>query len=239
MTTDMAMKCGPGRACVTGTMLLLLAALPATVGCGRERAAQTAQAPATTSGTPASGTVPEKGAPAGGGGGPAVTSDSGLKPTTREVHFTSREAGFSATFPAGCPRITSRSYPGGPGAGAPEIVRCFCDLADRPNEGVMVTAYLVLRDEQGGPPNPRNVTTLIEELTREFQLRVMRQGMVTRPDYQGVRAFCREMNGQGEMWIQGMLVGDRVFIMTAWRRGADGLDEAQATRFFESFRLRP
>jgi hypothetical protein len=223
-------------------MALWLTVLLAAAGCGRERTAQappaTVQAPAKTARTPASGAVPEKGTPAGNEAGPSVQSDNGLKPAIGAVPFTSREAGFSATFPAGCPKISTRSYPGGAGTAPPEIVQCYCDLAGRPNEGVMVATYLALRDERGGPPNPRNVTTLIEELTRKFQLRVMRQGPVKHPDYEGVRAFCREANGQGEMWVQGMLVGDRVFIMTVWRRGADGLNEAQATRFFESFRLK-
>jgi predicted small lipoprotein YifL len=256
MTTIMMMKCGARGRWAGGTMMLLLAALLATAGCGRERAEQappvTAQAPpatvqaqvttprtpATTVRTPTSAAAPEKGAPAGGEVGPAVTSDNGLKPAMGAVPFTSREAGFSAIFPAGCPKISTRSYPGGAGIAPPEIVQCYCDLAGRANEGVMVSTYLALRDERGGPPNPRNVTTLIEELARKFNLRVMRQGPVIHPDYEGVRAFCRETNGQGEMWVQGMLIGDRVFIMTAWRRGADGLNEAQATRFFESFRIK-
>jgi hypothetical protein len=256
MTTIMMMKCGARRGGAGGTMTLLLAALLATAGCGRERAAQsppaaarapattprtpttTPRAPATTPRTPTSGAAPEKGAPVGGDSGPIVTSDNGLKPATGEVPFTSREAGFSAIFPAGCPKISTRSSPGGMGSAPPEMVQCYCDLAGRPDEGVMVSTYLALRDERGGPPNPRNVTTLIEEMTRKFQLRVGWQERVRRPDYEGVRIFCRETNGQGEMWIQGMLVGDRVFIMTAWCRGADGLSEAQATRFFESFRLK-
>jgi len=231
-------------------MVLLLAALLAAAGCGRERAAQappatvqkpaaTAQAPAATVQTPASGTVPEKGAPPGGEGGPVATSDNELKPAMGTVPFTSREAGFSAVFPAGCPRIRTRTHPGGANAGTPEIVQCFCDVADRPNEGVMVVAYLALRDERGGPPTPRNVTKLIEELAQKFQLQPMRQATVTRPDYEGVRVFCREINGQGEMWVQGMLSGDRIFIMTAWRPAADGLSDAQAASFFESFRLEP
>lgn len=223
-------------------MALWLVALLAAAGCGRERTAQAPpaamQAPATTARTPASGAVPEKETPVGGENGPVVASDNGLKPAIGAVPFTSREAGFSAMFPAGCPKISTRSYPGGTGTAPPELVQCYCDLAGRPNEGVMVSTYLALRDERGGPPNPRNVTTLIEELTRKFQLRVMRQGPVRHPDYEGVRAHCREINGQGELWVQGMLVGDRVFIMTVWRRGADGLDEAQAARFFESFRLK-
>lgn len=102
----------------------------------------------------------------------------------------------------------------------------------------MVATYLTLRDEQGGPPNPRNVTTLIEELARKFKLQVVRQATVTRPTYEGVRAFLRELHGgQGEMWVQGILAGDRVFIMTAWRPTAGGLTDAQAARFFESFRI--
>ncbi len=220
-------------------MALWLAALLAAAGCGRERTAPappaTAQAPATTARTPASGAVPEKKAPVGGEDGPTVTSNNELKPAIGEVPFTSREAGFSAIFPAGCPKISTRSYPGGKGNAPPELVQCYCDLTDRPNEGVMVATYLVLRDERGGPPNPRNVTTLIEDLTRKFQLRVMRQGPVRRPDYDGVRAFCREINGQGEMWIQGMLVGDRVFIMTVWSRGADGLNDGAGHQILREF----
>lgn len=245
-------------------MALLLAALLAAAGCGRERAAQAppatgqkpaataparaaaaetsaaaAETPAAAAETPASGAAPEKGLPAGGQGGPAVTSDNELQPASATIPFTSREAGFSAVFPAGCPRIRTRTYPRGSGTGTPEMVQCFCDLVDRPNEGVMVVAYLALRDERGGPPNPRNVTTLIEELMSKFKLRAVRQGTTTRPDYEGVRVFCREINGQGEMWVQGMLAGDRVFIMTAWRPAADGLTDAQAASFFESFRLEP
>jgi len=231
-------------------MALLLAALLAAAGCGRERSAQappaterkpapTAQSPAAAVQAPASGAVAEKGAPVGGEGGPVATSDNGLHSATGTIPFTSHEAGFSVAFPAGCPRIRTRTYPGGPNVGTPEIVKCFCDMADRPNEGVMVAAYLALRDERGGPPNPRNVTTLIEDLTRKFQLRTVRQATVTRPDYEGVRVFCRDTGGQGVLWVLGMLAGDRIFFMTAWRPAGGGLSDAQAAGFFESFRLVP
>jgi hypothetical protein len=217
-------------------MALLLAALLAAAGCGRERAAP---APPATLQAPARGAVPEKGAPAGGEDGSTAASDNGLRPTTEAIPFTSREAGFSAVFPAGCPRIRTRVYSGGSGAGAPEVVQCSCDRAGRLGEGVMVATYLALRDERGGPPNPRNVTKLIEDLTRKFQLQVVRQATVTRPDYEGVRVFCRETSGRSALWVQGMLAGDRVFIMTAWCPAGGGLSDGQVASFFESFRPEP
>ncbi|MHB8079770.1 MAG: hypothetical protein ACYDIE_11025 [Candidatus Krumholzibacteriia bacterium] len=246
--TTMLKSCGSGRdrAVLTGA-LLLAGLLLATVGCGRERAAQAppaaartpAPAPPPVASTPRpADTAPvDNGAPAGGDRGPVTTADNGLTPSTDAAPFTSREAGFSAVFPGGCPRIRTRTFPGGPNAGPPEMVQCFCDLSGRAGEGVMVATYLTLRDERGGPPNPRNVTALIEELSRKFNLQVVRQATITRPEYEGVRVFCRENAGGREMWVQGMLAGDRVYIMTAWRPAGGGLSDAQIAAFFGSFRV--
>jgi len=241
-------KRGPGRGRAVLTTALLAVALLAAGGCGRERADRAAapagQVPATTTGAPAPATpppapggAPAAGTPAGETGGVITQSDNGLTPIKGGARFSSPEAGFSAVFPAGCPRITTRTFPGGPNAGSPEIVQCFCDLTGRRGEGAMVATYLTLRDERGGPPNPRNVTKLIEDLTQKFQLRIVRQATVTRPDYEGVRLFCRDAGGQGEMWVQGMLAGDRAYIMTAWRPAGGGISDTEAAGFFESFQI--
>lgn len=234
-------RAGTGRGYAGGTIVLLLAGLLATSGCGRER---TAKAPPAASRTavatarqPVAAAPVEHGAPDDSAGGPIATSDNGLRPSTDAAPFTSREAGFSAVFPAGCPRIRTRTYPGGPNAGPPDMVQCFCDLNGAAGEGVMVATYLTLRGERGGPPNPRNVTTLIEELSRKFNLQVVRQATITRPDYEGVRVYCRETGGGRDLWVQGMLAGERVYIMTAWRADGRGLSDAEVAAFFGSFQI--
>ncbi len=244
MTTSTLTERGAGPVRAGRAVALILVVLVAVAGCGRERAAPSPAAKAPAPGTaapeaaattPAAGTAPERSAPAAGG--EIAVADNNLAPSAGEIPFASREAGFAAVFPAGCPTIRTRVIPAGRRTGPPDIVQCFCDLSGRKNEGVMVATYLALRDERGGPPNPRNVTALIGELTNQYQLMVVRQVTVIHPDYEGVRAFCRDASGQGEMWVQGMLAGDRVFIMTAWRLAAGGLTDEQAIRFFDSFRL--
>jgi hypothetical protein len=149
-------------------MALLLAALLAAAGCGRERTAQappaTEQAPAKTAPTPANGAVPEKGAPAGAEDGPAVASDNGLKPAIGVVPFTSREAGFSATFPAGCPNQYAQLSCE---ASRRRACQCYCDCGRTPTEGDGID-LLTLATKRAAAES-RNVTTLIEELTRKFR----------------------------------------------------------------------
>jgi hypothetical protein len=149
--------------------------------------------------------------------------------------MTSQEGGFAVIMPPGCARVRTRISPAGAGPGAYESVRVFCDRQDHPNEGVAVSVFFKERGENGGPPNPRNVTRIIEEMTARFGVAVQEQRPVAQAGWEGVRVFCREVRGAGVMWIQGMLVGDRVVIMSAWRPGPGGLSDAQIGRFFQSY----
>ncbi len=203
-------------------MALALAAAVALAGCGKDGAGSAAKK------------LPDRSARFD----PAA-ADPNLAPAVDEVQVTSREGRFSANFPPGCGRIHTRLAPRGAAEGKWETVSVFADRTGHPNEGAMVEAHFRLRGPDGGPPTPRDVTSLIEELCRKQSLQVVEQRPLMHKGWEGVRLFCRRSGGTEIMWIQGLLVADRVYILSGWRPGPEGLTDGQFARFFGSFEPSP
>lgn len=212
------------------TAIALLAATLATgvvgSGCGRRDEA--------TSDARRAATGPNHPAPNG-----AITAaaDSNLRESMEPIFFESREGGFEALFPSGCPRIVTRISPADAPPDRREIVSCFCDRSGRRNEGVAVTVHFRLRDEHGGPPTPRQVVAEVEKLMGSMRLQLVAQAMVRRGDLEGVAVRCRESGGPGGVWIEGLLLADKGYILSAWRPDDSLFTDPEIAAFFQSFRV--
>ncbi len=167
----------------------------------------------------------------------AAKAPLGLVPTQEEATWTSQEGGYTVTFPPACGSIRTRLSPAPAKDGQYSVVHAFADRTGHPGEGAMVTVYFGERGEDGGPPTPDNVTRKIEDIGKRYGVSLIAQRPFVQEGWEGVRVFCRETGSSRVMWIQGMLLPDRVVIMSAWRAGPEGLTDLQISRFFDSFRL--
>ncbi len=153
------------------------------------------------------------------------------------IAFRSTEGGFQTVFPSGCPRVRTRTGPTDRPQGPFDFVTCYCDRAGRQSEGVMVTAFFGLTDDNGGPPNPRTVVGKIREVLRPFNVEIMEQRMIRRGGLEGVGARCREVGGSGVVWIEGLLLLDKVYILCAWGQGEGLLTDPEIEAFFQGFQV--
>jgi hypothetical protein len=81
------------------------------------------------------------------------------------------------------------------------------------------------------------VTGKIADMTRSMNLKIVEQHPLANGPYEGVRLYCREVGSTNVVWIQGVLSGDRVGILSAWKPQGGGLSDAAIAQFFQSFRM--
>ena len=212
---------GP-RAAVGFGAVVLIAGLALATGCGRKDGggrSGTAAAPAGRVPAPGSGRSPSE----------------QLLPPARGTEYHSDAGHFYVVWPVGCQIIHARTYPGHAKGDDIQMVATGCDLYNKKGEGATVTAYLKATNPDGTPAGPEAVTSRIEEVTRGMKVDVVEQHPLSGP-YEGVRAFCREVGSSNILWIQGVLSGDRVYILSAWRPESGKLTDGEIAQFFQSFR---
>lgn len=174
-----------------------------------------------------------------GGGGTEKgeeTATHGVSSTadTLGVSHQSVEGHFDVDWPEGCDKLRVRQKTDE--FDHVEVVYTYCDRPGHENEGCSVVSHFALRDDSGGPPTPQVVTGLVKTVMESFHVEIQTQHPVVRGGAQGVQVHCREPGSTGEVWIEGLLAGDRVYILTAWK-GAGGLfDDPEYKRFFASFK---
>jgi hypothetical protein len=149
------------------------------------------------------------------------------------VSYTSRAGGYQVTWPEGCDQVRVRERTDD--AGAIDIIHAFCDRPGTENEGCAVTAYLALSDEAGGPPTPQTVTGLVRSVMETFQVEMISQRPIIRAGVQGVQVQCREPGGTGRVWVEGLLAGERAYVLSAWRGDGALFEHLEYERFFASF----
>jgi len=161
------------------------------------------------------------------------------RPLEGEVPYDSIEGGYSVVFPSGCARINLRTQED-PDSEDPEelvVVYAFCDREGHENEGCAVRTYLKLRDENGGPPTPDLVIERVKAGMTSFGVDIVTQRPVQRGSLAGVQVHCREPGETGEVWIEGLLHGDRAYVLTAWKASGNLFAAPEYIRFFDSFEV--
>lgn len=155
-----------------------------------------------------------------------------------EVEYDSLEGRFHVIWPDGCPRIRVQSQDD-PDADDPAKLAqayIYCDRKDREAEGCGVSVHFKMRDEDGGPPTPDMVIQKVKDVMQSFGVEILQQRPVRRGEMEGVQVHCREPNGTGEVWVEGLLFGLRVYILNAWKADGGLFQAPEYIKFFESFR---
>ena len=156
-----------------------------------------------------------------------------------ESVYHSREGRFDVVWPEGCSRIRIRTQPSrreDPSAPLTHVY-VWCDREEREEEGAAVAVYFDLEDDFGSPPTPRTVIDLVKELMERMGVEIARQRAIRRGVLEGVQVFCRRPGGDGTAWIEGFLLGDDVYVLSAWRGAGDLFQDPEIAHVFASFRV--
>ena len=154
-----------------------------------------------------------------------------------EVAYTSEEGEFRVVWPDGCSRIRVRTQVD-PASGDPSdllTAHIFCDRKERKNEGCSVTAYFKKRGESGGPPDPPMVIDLCKSVMQNFGVDIVNQKPIRRGQMEGIQLQCQEPGDVGQVWVEGLLQGEKIYILMAWKGSGDMFADTDFNRFFASF----
>ena len=71
----------------------------------------------------------------------------------------------------------------------------------------------------------------------KLQVDIVAQKPIRRGTLQGIQVHCKQVQGEGEVWIEGLLVGERIYILSAVRPWGDLFNDEEYIRFYESFEV--
>jgi hypothetical protein len=164
---------------------------------------------------------------------------SGLTQSTDELNFASNEGRFQIVWPAGCRKLRTSIHYADPGVPADErvvdITQIFCDRKGLKGEGCRVVAYFEERSEGGGPPNPQMVNEKIRAIIEVFRVNVFEQNNLQRDMMEGIEVRYIDPSEVGQVWIQGFLAGNTIYLLTAWKQSGGLFGDRDYLRFFETF----
>lgn len=166
-----------------------------------------------------------------------------LPDSKNPIDYTSPEGRFQVTFPAGCARLRTRTNVR-PDMGkdvTSQIVFITCDRANAKNEGCSVSSMLGLaRDLKGQAAADR----VLAEVTRQLEgygvnpisQTPMRRDFGKYGVVEGIDIQAQGANGAGDFWIRGLLAGDDIYMVMAWKAAGGLWTAPEYVRFFDSFR---
>jgi hypothetical protein len=156
-----------------------------------------------------------------------------------EILYTSSLGGFEVVLPPGCEKVqvNTRDDPDSRDPNRFAMVYVYCDREGYPEEGCSVQVHFNLRDQFGGPPTPDVVMDWVKKVMSSFQVQMVAQRPIRRGPLEGIQVYCREANNPGEVWVEGLLFGEMVYVLAAWRAAGNLFELPEISRFFESFQL--
>ena len=147
----------------------------------------------------------------------------------------SAEGRFEAVWPSGCAGLRTRTIPSPTAPNGYAVVDLTCERDGDENRGTRVTVYDEMND--GSLPTPAAVTATIGELLSNLGVEIRKQRAIVRNGREGVAAFCGELNGPRQVWIEGFIDRGRVLVVMAWDVD-DGLyTNPEIKQFFASVGL--
>jgi hypothetical protein len=154
-----------------------------------------------------------------------------------EIAYTSEEGDFRVVWPDGCSRIRVRTQVDPAGGDPSDLLKAhiFCDRKERENEGCSVTVYFKKRSESGGPPDPPMVIGLCKSVMQNFGVDIVNQKPIRRGQTEGIQLQCQEPEDFGQVWVEGLLQGEKIYILMAWKGSGDMFADKDFIRFFGSF----
>lgn len=145
------------------------------------------------------------------------------------------EPGFLVYWPSGCARIKERVSDGATQRAEHEFIYT-CDRDGEKIRGTSVHALHGAHGPDGAPPDPPLVVSMVERQLQKFGVRRERQRMLQVENIEGVEVQAVEPDGTVEVWIRGLLMGDDVYLLTAWNREGGLFEDPETVNFFASFR---
>ncbi len=176
--------------------------------------------------------------------GPGATQSlDQLADSQNPIEYKSPEGRFQVTYPTGCARLRTRTNvrPGSPTEVAAEIFFVTCDRAKRDNEGCGVTS---MPGAARGLKGQAAADKVLAEVTKQLEgygVRPARQTPLRR-DFgkkgvvEGLDIQAQKAGGAGDFWIRGLLRGEDIYLVMAWKASGGLWTDPEYVRFFDSFR---
>ena len=169
-----------------------------------------------------------------------------LPDSVNPVEYTSQEGRFHTVFPTGCARLHTKqsSPPDGAGTGTEIEVRLVfvtCERYGKEGEGCLVNARLgTLADVQNQAAADR-VLKVIGELLANYGVTPTRQVPISRDfgvhgKVEGLDVHARAVAGAGDVWIRGLMRGQDMYFLVAWKAEGGLFDDPEYAVFFNDFR---
>ena len=166
-----------------------------------------------------------------------------LPDSRNPIAYKSTEGQFSTTFPTGCARLHTRTNQAGEDSPRTDIYVAFvtCERAGATGEGCLVN---VRRGVAGGltaKAASDSVMNEIRELLAAYSVVPARQTPLRR-DFgkhgivEGLDVQAHPQSGTGDVWIRGLLRGDDMYFLVAWKTAGGLFDDPEYALFFDAFR---
>jgi len=172
-----------------------------------------------------------------------TTSTMGELPDSMNpIDYASPDGQFRATFPTGCARIFTKMNMADDGSDNVDVRMVFvtCDRANTEREGCQVNARLGAARGLSGKAAVDRVLTEVRELLDGYGVVPARQSPIRR-DFgprgvvEGIDIQAHPQDGKGDVWIRGLLRGDDMYFLIAWKAAGGMLDDPEYGLFFQSF----
>ena len=170
-------------------------------------------------------------------------SFSGIPDSKNPIEYKSPEGNFQVTYPTGCARLHTRTNvrpDNGPELTV-QVVYVTCDRAGATNEGCAVFSQRGATRGLKGQDAADKVLSAVTEQMKGYGVNPIRQTALRR-DFgkrgvvEGIDIQAQRPDGAGDFWIRGLLSGEDIYMVVAWKAAGGLWNDTQYLRFFDSFR---
>ena len=165
-----------------------------------------------------------------------------LPDSLNPIEHTSADGHFRVTFPTGCARLHTKMNLADDGSTDVDVRVLFvtCERANTEKEGCLVNARLGAARGLKGRDATDRVLTEVRELMAGYGVIPARQSPIRR-DFgkhgvvEGIDIQAHPEFGKGDVWIRGLLRGDDMYFLVAWKAAGGMFDDPEYGIFFQSF----
>lgn len=165
-----------------------------------------------------------------------------LPDSRRMIDHTSSEGHFRVTFPSGCARLLTRINKSDDDSAKVDVRLVFvtCNRANAEEEGCQVSARLGVARGQKGKAAADLVLAAVRKLLDGYGVVPAHQTPVRRDFgaqgvFEGIDIQAHPESGKGDVWIRGLVRGDDMYFLLAWKAAGGMLDDPEYAAFFQSF----
>ena len=166
-----------------------------------------------------------------------------LPDSRNPIAYKSAEGQFSTTFPTGCARLHTRTNQAGEDSPRTDIFVAFvtCERAGATGEGCLVNARRGVAGGLTAKAASDSVMNEIRELLAGYGVVPARQTPLRRDfgkhgTVEGLDVQAHPQSGTGDVWIRGLLRGDDMYFLVAWKTAGGLFNDPEYALFFDAFR---